>query len=191
MDATPARHTQGGEMVPPTALDVGTWDKYDPKGEIHKKISNLVHVVNAVGTCLFAYSSYPYEYIPDFLTAVTGRTYSVEDCYKIGERIANLRHAFNLREGLNPLTFKYPDRMVGRPPLTHGNNRGVTVDIERQNREFCEAMGWDTVTARPSAQRLSELGLDFVAKESRCKILLVSVGPGREATVEVADPFRA
>ena len=33
--------------------------------------------------------------------------------------------------------------------------------------------------------------LDFVAKESGCPIVLVSVGPGREETVEVSDPFRS
>lgn len=165
MDATPARHTQGGENIPPVGVDVGKWEKYAPQGEAHKKMSTLVHVVNAVGTCLFAHLSYPYQYIPDFLSAVTGRQYTIDDCYKIGERISNLRHAFNLREGLNPIEFKYPNRMVGRPPLTHGNVRGVTVDVEKQQREYCEAMGWDPKTARPSAKRLSELGLDFVAKE--------------------------
>ena len=167
MDATPARHTQGSEMIAPVGLDVGLPDKYQYSGKApsHKKIVSLVHVVNASGTCLFAYSAYPFQYIPDFLTAVTGKEVTVDDCYKIGERIANIRHAFNLREGLNPLEFRYPDRMVGRPPLTHGNVRGVTVDIDTQIREYCEAMDWDVKTTRPSARKLSELGLDFVAKE--------------------------
>lgn len=165
MDATPARHTQGSEMSPPVGLGVGKWDKYDPKGDVHKRLVELMHVVNAVGTCQFAFASYDFQYVPDFLEAVTGKAHSLDDVYRIGERIANLRHAFNLREGLNPLEFSYPNRMIGKPPLTHGNVRGVTVDIDKQIREYCEAMHWDPKTTRPSAKRLSELGLGFVASE--------------------------
>jgi len=164
MDATPARHTQGGEMNTPVGLSVGKWDKYQygGKGEIHKKLVELMHCVNAVGTCMFAFASYPWQYIPDFMGAVTGRQLTTEEYYKIGERIANIRHAFNLREGLNPLKFPFPKRMVGEPPLEHGNVRGVTVDYKLQIKEYCEAMDWDTQTTKPSAKKLRELGLDFV-----------------------------
>jgi len=31
-------------------------------------------------------------------------------------------------------------------------------------REYCQAMAWDPVTAKPSPKRLEELGIDFLLK---------------------------
>ena len=167
LDATPARHTQGHEDMPPMLDNWPAHDKYQwtGKGEMHKKCMELIHVMNASGTCMFAYLSYDYRYIPDFLTAVTGWPIDVDECHRIGERIANIRHAFNLREGLNPVRFEVPSRLIGDPPQTEGNLRGITVDIDTQVREYCAAMDWDPATAVPSRERLRALGLEKVAKD--------------------------
>ena len=166
MNATPARHTQGGEMVSPLGIDLPGDDlpkhEYSGKGEMHKIQSALMHTLNATGGCMFAYSTYDVQYMPDLLTAITGQEYTVDDCITIGERIENIRHAFNLREGLNPLEFELHGRLTGNPPQEVGNLKGVTVDADTMAREFCEAMRWDTKTARPDAQRLKELGLEFL-----------------------------
>ena len=167
MDATPARHTQGHEDMPPILEGWPEHDKYvyTGKGELHKKCMEMVHVVNAAGVCLFAYLAYDWNFIPDFLTAVTGWEIDTDECYRIGERIANLRHAFNLREGLNPIQFEVPGRIIGDPPQTEGNVRNITVDIDTQVREYCAAMDWDPETAVPSRERLLALGLEEVAKD--------------------------
>ncbi|MDP2949305.1 MAG: aldehyde ferredoxin oxidoreductase C-terminal domain-containing protein, partial [Chloroflexota bacterium] len=164
MDSTPGRHTQGGELVGPLGVKLPGSElpkyQYSGKAEMHAKQMELVHVLNATGGCLFAYISYPVQYMADFLTAITGNEYSLDDLYVAGERIANLRHAFNLREGLNPLEFQLHGRLTGNPPLIAGNLRGVTVDADTMVREYCEAMKWNTETARPDPQRLRELGLE-------------------------------
>jgi aldehyde:ferredoxin oxidoreductase len=168
MDATPGRHTQGGEQSVPYGLDLGPRpDKYQysGKGEIHAKAYELMHLVNAAGLCQFAVFSYPWPFVPDFLEAVTGWDFPMEECLATGERIANIRHAFNLREGLNPLKYRVPGRAIGDPPLESGNVRGVTVDLATQVREFCHAMGWDPKTAMPDAKRLRRLGLGDVARD--------------------------
>ena len=167
MDATPARHTQGQEDMPPMLDDWPEHDKYvyTGKGELHKKCSGMIHVVNAAGVCMFAYLSYDWNFVPSFLSAVTGWDIDTDECYKIGERIANIRHAFNLREGLNPIEFKVPNRLIGDPPQTDGNVRDITVDIDTQVREYCAAMDWDPETAVPSKERLLSLGLEEVAKD--------------------------
>ena len=125
----------------------------------------MVHVVNAAGVCLFAYLSYDWNFIPEFLEAVTGWDLDTDECYRIGERITNIRHAFNLREGLNPIRFEVPGRLLGDPPQTEGNVRNITVDIDTQVREYCAAMGWDPDTAVPSRERLLSLGLKEVAQD--------------------------
>jgi len=167
LDATPARHTQGHVDMPPVLEGWPEHDKYAwaGKGELHKRCSNMVHVVNAAGVCLFAYLSYDWNFIPDFLTAVTGWPIDTDECDRIGERIADIRHAFNLREGLNPIRFEVPSRIVGDPPQTTGNVRGITVDIDTQVREYCAAMDWDPSTGRPSRERLLALGLEEVAHD--------------------------
>lgn len=169
MEATPARHTQGGELVSPHGVNLPGMElpkyHYGGKGELRKKQIGLVHVVNAAGSCIFAYSSYPCQFIPEFLSALTGWDYTLEDCFFMGERIANLRHAFNLREGINPVEIKLNGRLTGHPPLTEGNIRGVTLDADLMVKEYCEAMSWDPVTARPSAERLRELGLAYLIEE--------------------------
>jgi aldehyde:ferredoxin oxidoreductase len=167
LDATPARHTQGHEDMPPV---MGGWPehekyRYTGKGELHKKCSEMVHVVNAAGVCLFAFLSYEWQFMPEFLSAVTGWPLDTEECYRIGERVADIRHAFNLREGLNPLQFHVPDRILGIPAQTKGNVRGVSVDLDAQARDYCAAMEWDPVTAVPSRQRLLSLGLQEVARD--------------------------
>ena len=169
MDSTPARHTQGGEMIGPLGMDLPGSDlpqsQASGKGQMHKIQSTMGHVLNATGGCLFAYVSYNVAYLHEFLSAITGFDYTMEDMLVIGERIANIRHAFNLREGLNPLEFEMHGRLTGNPPLEKGNLRGVTLDVDTMVKEYCEAMHWDATTAKPSGQRLQELGLDFLASD--------------------------
>jgi len=72
--------------------------------------------------------------------------------------------AFNVREGLNPVEYKVPGRISGNPPPEKGPLAGVTVDRETLYREFLTAMDWDLKTAKPSKNKLLELGMEGVAK---------------------------
>jgi len=164
LTATPGRHTQGGELIIPPGLEIPEGDKhvYTGKAEIHCKLVSLVEVCNAAGLCLFGYLSYPIQAIPDQLAAVTGWEYDMEEVQKTGMRIFTMRHAFNLREGLNPLTRNVPSRIVGEPPLKEGNVKDVTVDYRTMIREVLETAGWDTRTTVPSEESLRRLGMDFL-----------------------------
>ncbi|TAK20412.1 MAG: aldehyde ferredoxin oxidoreductase [Chloroflexota bacterium] len=166
LDATPGRHTQGGELNPwPDMTDVPDKFDYGGKGEYVKKLVCAVHFVNSVGVCLFGYLSYPIETWPAFLSAVTGEAWTLEKMLEAGERVANIRHAFNLREGINPLEIRIPQVVVGNPPLTEGNNRGVTIDTQAQNLDYLNRMHWDAQSARPDAKRLGELNMGFLARD--------------------------
>lgn len=166
LDATTGRHTQGSEMIAHEDFKFPPYDKYDyhGKGEMHKQISSVMHVVNAAGLCMFGYLSFPLQVIPDFLTAVTGWDYDLDTVLETGERIANIRHAFNLREGLNPLRYPVPQIALGNPSLTKGLLKGVTIDSATQSADYLRAMQWDPETAMPSPARLEALGLSEVAR---------------------------
>jgi len=169
MDATPGRHTQGGRswIMGVDWINDNRADKYDYSntGEIQKQTMNMVHIVNSAGICLFGYQSYPFQYIPDFLTAVTGEKYTIESCLKIGERIANMRHMFNLREGLNPLKYYINQRAISAPPPDKGPVADVTLDDGTMIKDYLKAMDWDLTTTKPSTKKLQELGLSQLAKD--------------------------
>ena len=55
-------------------------------------------------------------------------------------------------------------RATGEPPLTYGPVKGVRLDRERLNGDFCRAMGWDKATGIPTESKLRELGLEEIAK---------------------------
>jgi aldehyde:ferredoxin oxidoreductase len=169
MDGTPGRHTQGGRawLMGVDFLTDPREDKYDftNTGELQRKAVNMLHVVNSAGICLFAYVSYPSQFIPDFLTAVTGSEYTLDSCLNIGERIGTMRHLFNLREGLNPLKYFMNPRAVGKPPLKEGPLANVTIDDDTMIKDYLKAVDWDLTTTRPSAKKLRELGLSQLVKD--------------------------
>jgi aldehyde:ferredoxin oxidoreductase len=164
LTATPGRHTQGGELLEPVGFRFPDKDKYEYTGwaDTHQKLVASMEVCNAAGLCMFGYLSYPIQAIPEQLMAVTGWDFDMEEMYRFGMRIYTMRHAFNLREGINPLTRNVPGRLVGDPPLAEGNIRGVTVDYKTMIKEFLELAGWDLRTTIPSARSLRELGMEFL-----------------------------
>ena len=76
-----------------------------------------------------------------------------------------MRHAFNLREGINPLEREVHPRIIGNPPLEAGPLAQVTVDIKAEVYWNLGALDWERVTTKPSKKKLLELGLDDVAKD--------------------------
>jgi len=97
------------------------------------------------------------------MTAVTGHPYDVALMTEAGERISNIRQAFNVREGINSVERKVNGRIVGTPPQTEGPAAGLTVNMDERVREYLAAMDWDLNTGKPSRQKLEQLGMDDVA----------------------------
>jgi aldehyde:ferredoxin oxidoreductase len=172
MDATPARHTQlsawtaEAQFAPP-GLITEPVERYkvEGKGRMYQKVAAHHHAATSAGLCMFAWVCLPPQCLPDMLTYVTGHKFTIDDVEKAGNRIAALRIAFNLREGVHNVDFKIPGRVIGKPPLEKGPLAGVTIDADRQVHDFLEAMGWDTKTGVPKKDTLMALDLDFVAAD--------------------------
>jgi aldehyde:ferredoxin oxidoreductase len=166
LDATPARHTQG-PGIPVEGLPIPEFEEksFAGRGEAHKLGSDFSHVVSCTGTCLFLYWALPHvNSFIEFMNAVSGWDFTIDELFETGERIANMRQAFNIREGLNPLKFKVPGRVYGNPPPKEGPLAGITVDEETLDSEYLDAMDWDLKTAKPSKKKLLALGLGDVAE---------------------------
>jgi len=132
----------------------------------YKYANNIRHVVASLGLCDIAYGCMPDAQSQlDAINAVTGWDATFDELFLTGERIANIRHLFCLREGVSVLDMKFPDRMAGRPPSEIGPQKGVTIDEERITNEFLQEMDWDLATSMPSANKLEELGLQGLVDE--------------------------
>jgi len=167
LNPTPARHTQGSEGYTPHDLELPSFNpkSYAGRGEAHKMGSNIMHAINCAGVCQFGcIYCIGVLALPEFLSAATGWEYSMEDLLLVGERIANLRQAFNVREGLELRHLAVPGRVLGKPPLQTGPLTGREVDLELLARDYLEAMDWDINTGKPSRKKLLELGLKDMAQ---------------------------
>ncbi len=168
MDATPARHTQSGEggMGPAPAQPSFDPNGWSGRGAARRIGSSWHHAVSATGICTFGMGALPdIESLIDMMRAVSGWDLTLEELLVTGERINNVRQAFNVREGVNPLEYNMPGRIIGTPPKTAGPSAGITVDEQTLDREYLTAMDWDLKTTKPSRKKLLELGLDDVAGE--------------------------
>jgi len=92
------------------------------------------------------------------LTAVTGRSWTKEELFRIGERKVNLERLFNLREGLKPADDTLPWRALNEP-LPDGDSAGRVVNLEPMLKEYYEVRNWDRTTGYPSPEKLRELNL--------------------------------
>ena len=148
MDATPGKHNQG---FGPDAF--------------------IVHLGNAACYCIqggYWWLQDKEKYMAGFLKAVTGFDRSLEELYFIGDRIATIRHAFNLREGINPLKdWELPGRMIGTGDdvQKEGPHAGVAVDMPAMIERNFKALDWDLESTKPSKEKLVKLGLDDIARD--------------------------
>ncbi len=180
LEPTPGRHTNVGYQwvelfamhrifkgLPKTKSLYSKKEKYRPEGKevLQAAGSKYVQMANGLGVCLFALQLGGHLPIIEYANAATGWNLTPEEYLRIGERIQNLRQAFNLREGIRPaVDFQMNPRAAGDPPLGYGPLKGVRLNRKRLNGDFLRAMGWDEKTGGPTRAKLQELGLEDVAE---------------------------
>jgi aldehyde:ferredoxin oxidoreductase len=114
--------------------------------------------------CQFIMMAAPNDRIPQWINLTTGWDTTPEEIKQAGERIANLRMAFSIREGDIVTKRAVPARLIGDPPQEAGPHQNVKLDAETLEKEYLQAAGWDLETAVPSKAKLTELGLEDVAE---------------------------
>ena len=166
LDATPARHTQY-EAAPRPAWNFvrAPQDRKQAteRGQHHKDSSEYMHVVNATGMCQFIMMGAPNDRIPEWINTETGWDTTHDEMKQVGERIANIRMAFNIREGDIPTKRRIPARMWGAQPLEAGPHKDIQLDVKTLEQDYLAACDWDPETAAPSKKKLDSLGLGDVA----------------------------
>ena len=167
----PGKHIQASQFAKPPGLadDQPGYgersEQQEGRGTYLKPRECLCNIVNCSGVCLFGYLSTYVECVPEFLSAVTGLKWGLPEALEVGERISNMRQAFNIREGINLVKTHFPPRALGIPPLEHGPTGGFSVDRDLILSEYLNAMDWSHEDGRPSREKLLELGMADIAQD--------------------------
>lgn len=170
MEPTPGRHTIASNMYAHLYQIKGKFPRVKKmlraaKGAEMKSMFLTAasvcyaQIYNGAGLCQFGMitSNLP---LFDYINAVTGWDLTPDEYFTIGERILNLRKAFNMREGVTAADIKLHPRAVGTPPLAAGPLKGVSLNMDALEKGFCAFTGWDSVSGGPTKQKLAELGID-------------------------------
>jgi aldehyde:ferredoxin oxidoreductase len=172
-DPTPGRHTAGtaswnetfnSKFPIPNAVDpkevTVAWHGTERKGVAQAHFSNAHQVMNGLGLCMFTNLTGGLPWL-DLVNALTGWGMDEHELLASGERIQNLRNAFNVREGLKPADFQPHPRMLGEGDgnLKTGPLKGVVVPLAELKADYYRAMGWNLETGRVSKARADALGL--------------------------------
>jgi aldehyde:ferredoxin oxidoreductase len=172
-DPTPGRHTAGSAswnetfgagFTLPAAVEKKDWNvKWKGtagKGRAQAHFSNAHQTMNGLGLCMFTMltGSLPWS---ELVNAATGWDVDDAELLRCGERIQNLRAAFNRREGILPEDFKPHRRMLGEGDgnLAAGPLKGVRVPLPVLKDDYYHAMHWNPKTGSLSAARAKELGI--------------------------------
>ncbi len=174
VEPTPGRHTIGSiqyyEMfqlwrkvrgVPPPSARLYPKDHKYRAGREQAAMaaanSRFKMVIDGAGLCLFGtFTGVQRMPVFEWLNAATGWSKTPEEYMEIGRKVQSLRQAFNARHGA-PALHPMHDRLLGRPPLERGANRGRSVPLESLAPLYWAEMGWDATTGRPLEEDLRDI----------------------------------
>lgn len=103
----------------------------------------------------------------ELLSSATGIDYSSRALMKAAERIYNVEHMFNVREGIRRKDDTVPWRYF-EEPCPDGPDKGRLIDVEKWEKlkdEYYDERGWDRETGIPTKKKLAELGLEGLVKD--------------------------
>lgn len=176
-DPTPGRHTIGSSLY---YNGLALWEKvpWAPKVTKYKKADEYIasdeeaiksvagscykQITDGVGGCMFGMLLGTRHWKAfEWLEAATGWEKTPEEYMEIGQRMQTARQLFNIREGIDPKSFKMHKRMAGQPPLKEGPLKGRSVPIDAMMKKHWEHFGWDKETGVPTEATVEKLGLDM------------------------------
>ncbi len=163
-DPTPGRHTTAsldffvmGPIIKPNGLFEGiTLPKKfkrpgEDRSEAEKLFTAIMQFTHSLGLCEFMYVFQKYPLL-ELVKAVTGWDLDISEAIRTGQRIQTLRQVFTLREGIDIIKNRLPERTV-------------TADYLEDYKGYCEKIGWNPENAYPLEETLRNLNLEFVIKD--------------------------
>ena len=141
-------------------IDLAKFHQMFPELSKSERISNFYcynKIISSLGLCQFGLITGNFPAI-EFVNLVTGLSLTIREFLTVGERILTLKHLFNLREGVNPLNHKLPERILEKSDK--GPNEALSSEKEELIiTNFLSSLNWDIKTTRPKKEQLHKLGL--------------------------------
>ncbi|MBY9004414.1 MAG: aldehyde ferredoxin oxidoreductase family protein [Candidatus Lokiarchaeota archaeon] len=163
-DPTPGRHTTAsldffimGPIIKPNGLFEGITlpRKFkrpgDERSEAEKIFHSIMQFTHSLGLCEFAYVFQKYPLL-ELIKAVVGWDLNIDEAIETGQRIQTLRQSFTLREGIDIIKNRIPERTT-------------SVNYLEDYEGYCEKIGWNPDNAYPLEETLRNLNLEFVIKD--------------------------
>ncbi len=123
-------------------------------------MENFMCVYDSVGLCKFSRGFYLIAKLPEVIEAITGMKFTEDELLKIGERIHNMKGAFNYSEGVTRKDWLLPPRIL-QDPIPEGVSKGSKISVEEMNTmldDYMKARGW-TQDGQPAPEKLRELDI--------------------------------
>lgn len=162
-----ACHMQGdmyavdmGLTLPEVGIHPSGRFKTRGKSKVAAKVQDWRTLYNSAIMCAFVNPTAPV--LVKLLSEATGWSSDIVWWQRTGERIFNLKRAFNNRLGVRRGNDRLPERFF--VPMSNGS-RGRTPRMEMLLEEYYACREWDWETGKPSPDKLISLGLPEIAKE--------------------------
>jgi len=155
----------GGPM-PDFGIERGSVEPHEHDGAARHAalMQNLMAAYDALGMCKFvSRNGTGPSRLAEWLSLATGWVVSADDLMAAGERLFNLKRAYNLRCGIRGTDDRLPGRFTSLDRQT-GGAAGSLPDMARLLPEYYTLRGWDE-RGFPTRDTLRRLGLDDVAAD--------------------------
>ena len=122
---------------------------------------------NSIGMCDFVgvpIGSLYIQRLAEYVAAVTGWEFTLQELVKAGERANTMSRLFNYREGFTAADDTLPPRMF--EAFADGPLEGERIDPQEfgaAKKLYYQMAGWDTETGAPTPGKLAELDLVWAA----------------------------
>ncbi|HXZ36781.1 MAG TPA: aldehyde ferredoxin oxidoreductase family protein [Thermodesulfobacteriota bacterium] len=138
------------------------------KGRMTALMQDYMAVFNALGLCKFLFfARVSHETLCKWLKGLAGWDLTSKDLMEVGERLYNLKRAYNVLMGVNAEKDVVAPRILEnlRPEKPISEGRKLFFDMRK---EYYEARGWDE-KGIPTRERLLSLGLEGAAEKIKRK----------------------
>jgi aldehyde:ferredoxin oxidoreductase len=151
-------------IIAPEVLGVPSMvDRFETKGkgELVIHFQNVFGVIDSLVLCKFTSFAIWLDEYTDLINSAIGWNLSNSDVEKIGERIYNAERAFNILSFGDGSDYDTLPKRLLEVPMPEGPSKGHVVRLNEMLPDYYKHRGW--VEGRPTAEKLEELGLGWIA----------------------------
>lgn len=148
--------------------DVNRFIAEPGRGKIAKEKEEFAAVFDSLVICKFLRNCFEnfWEDAARIYTMTTGIPLTAQELKQAGERVCNLKKAFNIRQGWTKADDWLPPRVL-KDPLPSGPGKGIYVKPEELRMmidDYYQARGWTADGLIPKS-KLIELGMEDIAEQ--------------------------